>query len=65
MRTNVTIDSQVIRAVQSVAGVETKAKAVMIALKEYLRWHRISQVCRYRGKLRFRPDTATMRDNER
>lgn len=61
MRTNVTIDSKLIQEAQTVAGVATKAKAVAIALQEFVRWHRVSRVKQHRGKLRFRSDTATIR----
>ncbi len=64
MRTNITIDSKLIQEAQAVAGVATKAKAVAIALQEFVRWHRIAQVKRQRGKLRFRADTARIRRHD-
>ncbi|MBI2346725.1 MAG: type II toxin-antitoxin system VapB family antitoxin [Deltaproteobacteria bacterium] len=65
MRTNVTIDSQLIHAVQHAVGVKTKAKAVVIALSDYLRWHRIAKIKGYRGKVRFRNDTVSYRRHDR
>lgn len=65
MRTNVTIDSQLIADVQSATGIHTKAKAVVLALSEFLRWYKIRQIKNFRGKLHFRPDTATARHRDR
>lgn len=65
MRTNVTVDEQLVEAVRVAAGVTTKAKAVVEAMQEYLRWHRIGMVRRYQGKARFRRDTAEVRHRGR
>lgn len=65
MRTTVTIDSRTIRAVQLAAGAASKAKAVMLALNEFIRWHKVSGIAKYRGKLKFRKDTARVRHSGR
>lgn len=65
MRTTVTVDSRTIRAVQLAAGASSKAKAVMLALNEFIRWHKVSRVAKYRGKLKFRKDTTRVRDSGR
>lgn len=61
MRTTVTLDSQIVRAAQLAAGTISKAKAVMLALNEFIRWHRVAGAVKYRGKLRFRKDTSRAR----
>lgn len=65
MRTNVTLDSHLIKEVQVLTGEKTKAKAVVLALSEFLRWHKIRQIKNFRGKFHFRPDTATARHRDR
>lgn len=65
MRTTVTVDSHMIKAVQLAAGASSKAKAVMLALNEYIRWHKVKGITKYRGKLKFRKDTARLRHHGR
>lgn len=65
MRTNVTVDSDLIEQVQKYTDCKTKAKAVVLVMEEFLKWKKIEQVIRYKGKLSLRHDTATARKKTR
>lgn len=61
MRTNLTLDAALIEEVKKETGFSTKAKAVVFAIEDFLRWKRAEKVSHYKGKLKFRKDTALMR----
>lgn len=65
MRTNLTLDSDLIEEVQKFTNCKTKAKAVVIAMEDFLRWKKIEQIMQYKGKLKFKNDTATARKKDR
>ncbi|OGQ08789.1 MAG: hypothetical protein A3G32_06430 [Deltaproteobacteria bacterium RIFCSPLOWO2_12_FULL_40_28] len=65
MRTNVTLDSNLIKKLQLVTDTETKAKAVVIAIEDFLRRQKIKDIKNFKGKLRFRSDTAKSRHDVR
>lgn len=65
MRTNLTLDSNLVAEVQKVTGSRTKAKAVVVAIEDFLRWKKIEKVKTFKGKIRFRDDTATARKKSR
>lgn len=65
MRTNVTLDSQMIEKLRQATDASTKSKAVVIAIEDYLRRLKVQQISSFRGKLRFRKDTATSRHHVR
>ncbi len=65
MRTNLTLDSALIEKVQKYTGAKTKAKAVVTAMEDFLRWKQVEKVKAYKGKLKFRHDTATARKKTR
>ena len=65
MRANITLDSRLIERLREVTAAGTKAKAVVIAIEDYLRRRKVRDIKQFRGKLRFRPDTATSRRHVR
>ncbi len=61
MRTNLTLDSELVEKLQKETGCSTKAKAVVLAIEDFLRWKKVEQVMKYKGKIKFRKDTALAR----
>jgi len=44
MRTTIDIDDDLISEVMKISGIKTKKKAVLVALKEYLRYKKIEEL---------------------
>ena len=65
MRTNITLDAHLIERLREATEASTKAKAVVIAVEDFLRRRKIGEIKKFKGKLRFRPDTATARHHDR
>lgn len=65
MRTNVTLDNSLLTQLQKVTDTQTKAKAVVIAIEDYLRRQKMKEIKRFKGKLHFHADTATSRHHVR
>jgi len=65
MRTNITLDSRLVERLRVATESSTKAKAVVLAIEDFLRRRRVGQIRDFRGKLRFRRDTATSRHHAR
>lgn len=53
MRTTVTLDNKLLETLQEVSGTKTKAKAVVMAVKDYLQRKRVSKIKELKGKLKF------------
>lgn len=53
MRTTITLDSTLIASLQRMSGARTKAKAVLLAIQEYIRLNRLSRIKHLKGKIRF------------
>jgi len=53
MRTTITLDSQILQTLQEVSQTKTKAKAVMMAIQDYLRRHQVAKIKELKGKLKF------------
>lgn len=53
MRTTITLDSKTVKTLQQICRAKTKAKAVLIAIQEYLRRHEVSKIKELKGKLKF------------
>lgn len=53
MRTTVTLDNQTLVLLQQVSGARSKAKAVMLAIQDYLRRRQIMKIETLRGKITF------------
>ena len=53
MRTTVTLDNQLIRTLQEVSGAQTKAKAVVTAIRDYLQRKQIVRIKQLKGRLKF------------
>lgn len=65
MRTNVTLDSDLVERLQEATETHTKAKAVVTAIEDFLRRQKVKEIPRFKGKLRFRRDTASSRHHVR
>jgi predicted transcriptional regulator len=65
MRTNITLDSDLVERLRKATEAGTQAKAVVIAIEDFLRRQKIRQIKRFKGKLRFWPDTAISRHHGR
>ncbi|HCU23574.1 MAG TPA: hypothetical protein DF383_01045, partial [Deltaproteobacteria bacterium] len=50
MRTNLTLDSELVENIRKATGCKTKAKAVVTAMEDFLRWKRVEKVKAYKGK---------------
>ena len=64
MRTNVTLDSTLVGKLQKITDTNTKSKAVVIAIEDFLRRRKITEIKQFKGKLKFRRDTATSRHHD-
>ena len=53
MRTTVTLDSDLIKTLQGMSGAKTKAKAVVMAIQDYVRRYRVVKIKRLKGKMKF------------
>ncbi len=53
MRTTVTLDNQTLTVLQQVSGARSKAKAVMVAIQEYLRRRQMEKITTLKGKIKF------------
>lgn len=61
MRTNIDIDSEMVRQVQEITGARTKREAVDVALRELLARHRRVNILKLRGKVRWTGDLEASR----
>jgi Arc/MetJ family transcription regulator len=64
MRTNIVIDDALIEEAMTAAGVRTKREVVELGLQTLVRLRRQAEVRRYRGKLNWRGDLETMRQDK-
>lgn len=53
MRTTVTLDNHMVTLLQQVSGARSKAKAVVMAIQDYLRRRQIAKIATLKGKLKF------------
>lgn len=53
MRTTVTLDSRLVTSVKKISNAKTKARAVVIAIQDYLRRHEVAKIKSLKGKLHF------------
>lgn len=53
MRTTVTLDSKLVETLQQISQAKTKAKAVLMAIQEYLKRHQIAKIKTLKGKIKF------------
>lgn len=65
MRSNITLDSRLIERIQKETGCKTKSKAVLMVIEDYLLWKQVKKIKNYKGKLKFKDDTATARKKSR
>jgi putative antitoxin of VapBC-like toxin-antitoxin system len=65
MRTNITLDSDLIERLRKATEAKTQAKAVVIAIEDFLRRQKVVEIKKFKGRLRFRRDTATSRHHDR
>ena len=65
MRTTVTLDSQLVRTLQEVSGAQTKAKAVVTAIRDYLQRKQIVRIKQLKGRLKFDLTAEEIRHAER
>lgn len=65
MRTTITLDSQLISLLQQASGAKSKAKAVMIAIQDYLRRRQIEKIATLKGKIRFEMTASEIRHAQR
>ena len=65
MRTTVTLDNQLIRTLQEVSGAQTKAKAVVTAIRDYLQRKQIVRIKQLKGRLKFDLTAEEIRHAER
>lgn len=65
MRTTITIDSRLIALLQQASGAKSKAKAVMIAIQEYLRRCQIEKITTLKGRIRFEMTAGEIRHAQR
>lgn len=65
MRTTITIDSHVVSLLQQVSGAKSKARAVMIAIQDYLRRRQIEKIATLKGKIRFEMSASEIRHAQR
>lgn len=54
MATTVTLDSEIVQAIQKATGEKDKAAAVHMALNEYLRWQKLRQLADLAGTVELR-----------
>lgn len=53
MRTTVTLDSRLLGPLKRASGMETKSKAVILAIEDYLRRKKVSRIKQLKGKIKF------------
>lgn len=53
MRTTVTLDSRLVLTLQKVSGAKSKAKAVLVAIQDYLRRQQMARIKDLKGKIQF------------
>lgn len=53
MRTTVTLDSKLLETLQRASQTKTKAKAVMMAIQDYLRRCQTAKIKTLKGKIKF------------
>lgn len=65
MRTNITLDADLVERLRKATEANTQAKAVVIAIEDFLRRQKVKRIKAFKGKLHFRTDTATSRHHGR
>lgn len=65
MRTTITLDSHVVSLLQQASGAKSKARAVMIAIRDYLRRRQIEKIATLKGKIRFEMSASEIRHAQR
>ena len=65
MRTNIDIDDEVLRQVQSLTGKTTKREAVDFALRELVARYKRTRILELRGKVRWEGDLGRTRARRR
>ncbi|MBI2981392.1 MAG: type II toxin-antitoxin system VapB family antitoxin [Deltaproteobacteria bacterium] len=65
MRTTVTLDSGILQTLQEISGARSKAKAVLSAIQEYIRRHRVSRIKELKGKIHFALSADEIRHAQR
>ncbi len=64
MRTNIVIDDKLMKDTLRATGLRTKREAVELGLRTLLRLRQQEEIKRFRGKLKWVGDLATMRTDE-
>lgn len=65
MRTTITLDGDLVSLLQRVSGAKSKAKAVMVAIQDYLRRRQIEKIKRLKGKIHFSMSADEIRHAQR
>ena len=65
MRTTITLDRNVLGVLQKETGLRSKSKAVLTAVRDYLRRRRLERVFKKSGSYKFHSQTAEWRHLER
>jgi len=65
MRTTITLDQNILGALQKETGLHSKSKAVLTAVQDYLRRRRLARVLNRSGSYKFHAQTSEWRHLER
>lgn len=65
MRTTVTLDSALVNSLQKASQSKSKARAVVLAIEDYLRRRRVAQIKGLKGKMKFKLSSDEIRHAQR
>jgi Arc/MetJ family transcription regulator len=65
MRTTITLDQALLGVLQKETGLKSKSKAVLLAVKDYLRRRKLRSILGRAGQFKFHESTADWRHFER
>lgn len=65
MRTTITLDSQLVNALQQVSKTRTKSKAVILAIEDFLKKRQLLKIKELKGKIKFTLSADEIRHAQR